>query len=151
LVSEHRVWLIDWAWPSLGAAWTDPACWVLRIMASGGHTPAQAEQQAARLPAFTDANPAHIDLFAAANVRLWDEIAHSSDSDWTGGDGPGRPRLARLMTAQASLGAPASYGSHSGGWLTVRHPGPSASPSADLGACQGGRPARWGTPKSGRF
>ncbi|MGD0244066.1 MAG: hypothetical protein ABSB59_27620 [Streptosporangiaceae bacterium] len=27
--------------------------------------------------------PAHIDLFAAANVRLWDEIAQSSTSDWT--------------------------------------------------------------------
>jgi hypothetical protein len=23
LVSEHRAWLIDWAWPTLGAAWTD--------------------------------------------------------------------------------------------------------------------------------
>ena len=38
LVSEYRAWLIDWAWPTLGAAWTDPACWVLRLMASGGHT-----------------------------------------------------------------------------------------------------------------
>jgi hypothetical protein len=36
-ISEHRAWLIDWAWPTLGAAWTDPACWVLRaLMASGG-------------------------------------------------------------------------------------------------------------------
>ena len=27
----------DWAWPTLGAAWTDSACWVLRaLMASGG-------------------------------------------------------------------------------------------------------------------
>ena len=25
LVSEHRAWLIDWAWRTLGAAWTDPA------------------------------------------------------------------------------------------------------------------------------
>jgi hypothetical protein len=38
LVSEHRAWLIDWAWPTLGAGWTDPACWVLRLMASG-HAP----------------------------------------------------------------------------------------------------------------
>jgi hypothetical protein len=50
-------------------------------MASGGHTSAQAEQQAVRLPAFTAANPAHIDLFAAANIRLRDEIASSSNSD----------------------------------------------------------------------
>ena len=50
LVSEHRVWLVDWAWPTLGAAWTDPACWVLRLMASGGHTAHEAEQQASRPP-----------------------------------------------------------------------------------------------------
>jgi hypothetical protein len=83
LVSEQRAWLIDWAWPTLGAAWTDPACWVLRLMASGGHTAHEAEQQASRLPAFQAADPAHIDLFAAANVRVWDEIAQSSTGDWT--------------------------------------------------------------------
>ena len=65
LVSHHRAWLIDWAWPTLGAAWTDPACWVLRLMASGGHTAPEAERQASRLPAFQAADPAHIDLFAA--------------------------------------------------------------------------------------
>ena len=83
LVSEHRAWLIDWAWPTLGAAWTDPACWILRLMASGGHTVHEAEGQASRLPAFQAADPAHIDLFATANVRLWDEIAQSSTSAWT--------------------------------------------------------------------
>jgi len=83
LVAEDRAWLIDWAWPTLGAAWTDPACWVLRLMASGGHTAHEAERQASRLPAFQAADPAHIDLFAHANVRLWDEIAQSSTRDWT--------------------------------------------------------------------
>jgi len=83
LVSPSRAWLIDWAWPTLGAAWTDPACWILRLMASGGHTARQAEQQASRLPAFQAADPAHIDLFAAANVRLWDEITQTSTSTWT--------------------------------------------------------------------
>jgi hypothetical protein len=52
-------------------------------MASGGHTAHEAERQASRLPAFQAADPAHIDLFAAANVRLWDEIAQSSTSAWT--------------------------------------------------------------------
>jgi len=83
LVSEHRAWLIDWAWPTLGAAWTDPACWVLRLMASGGHTVHEAERQASRLSVFQAADPAHIDLFAVANVRLWDEIAKASTSAWT--------------------------------------------------------------------
>jgi hypothetical protein len=83
LISPGRAWLIDWAWPTLAAAWTDPACWILRLMASGGHTAPQAEQQANRLPAYQTANPAHIDLFAAANARLWDEISQSSTSTWT--------------------------------------------------------------------
>ncbi len=83
LVSAHRAWLIDWAWPTLGVGWTDPACWILRLMASGGHTAREAERQASRLPAFAAADPAHINLFAAANVRLWTEIAQSSTSAWT--------------------------------------------------------------------
>ena len=40
---------------------------------------AEAERQASRLPAFQAADPAHIDLFAAANVRLWDEIAQENE------------------------------------------------------------------------
>jgi hypothetical protein len=83
LVSADRAWLIDWAWPTLGAGWTDPACWVLRLMASGGHRAYEAERQASRLPAFAAAAPAHINLFAAANVRLWAEVAASSTSAWT--------------------------------------------------------------------
>lgn len=84
LVAPGRAWLIDWAWPTLGAAWTDPACWILRLMASGGHTAPEAERQAFRLPAFQAADPVRVDLFAAANVRLWDEIAQSSTTAWTG-------------------------------------------------------------------
>jgi hypothetical protein len=83
LVSAHRAWLIDWAWPTLGAGWIDPACWVLRLMASGGHTVPEAERQASRLAPFETADPAHIDLFAAANVRLWAEVAQSSPAAWT--------------------------------------------------------------------
>jgi hypothetical protein len=63
----------------------DPACWVLRLMASGGHSAPEAERQASRLPAFPAADPAHIDLFAAANVRLRAEIAQSSPTAWTVG------------------------------------------------------------------
>ena len=74
LIAPGRAWLIDWAWPTLGAAWTNPACWILRLMTSRGHTARSAGQQAARIPAFTEADPAHVDVFAAANVRLWDEI-----------------------------------------------------------------------------
>jgi len=52
-------------------------------MAAGAHTSAGAERQAARLPAFTAADPAHIDLFARATVRLWEEIEQTSLSGWS--------------------------------------------------------------------
>jgi hypothetical protein len=83
LIAPGRAWLIDWAWPTLGAAWIDPACWLLRLIAAGGHTPAEAERQAARLPPFADADPAHIALFARASTRLWEEIAQANCSAWT--------------------------------------------------------------------
>jgi hypothetical protein len=70
LMSADRAWLVDW--PTLGAPWTDPACWIPGLMAAGGHTAAEA--QAARVPAYAAADPASIDLFACANVPLWDEI-----------------------------------------------------------------------------
>jgi hypothetical protein len=83
LIAPDRPWLVDWAWPTLGAAWTDPACWLLRLMAAGGHSAPSAEQQASRVPAFAAADPAHLDRFASASIRLWEEIAEESQSDWT--------------------------------------------------------------------
>jgi hypothetical protein len=79
LVAPGRAWLVDWAWPTLCAAWTDPACWIIRLMAAGGHTPYQAEAQARRLPGYAAADPAHLNLFARANVRLWNEIEQNGD------------------------------------------------------------------------
>jgi len=73
LVSGGRARLIDWAWATLGAAWIDPACWLLRLMAHG-HTADQAEALARRLPAYATADPAHVDVFAFVNVSMWDEI-----------------------------------------------------------------------------
>ena len=102
LVSENRTWLIDWAWPTLGADWTDPACWVLRLMASGGHT--APERQASRLPAFPAANPAHIDLFATANVRLRKDRAIEHERLDNQGD-TSRPGMAAYGPGAGSGGA----------------------------------------------
>jgi hypothetical protein len=60
----------------------DPARWLLRIMARG-HAAREAEAQAARLPAYSAANPRHIDRFARANVRMWDEIEQVNSRAWT--------------------------------------------------------------------
>ncbi len=81
LIADGRAWLVDWAWPTLAAAWIDPASWLLRIMARG-HTAAEAEAHAARLPAYAAADPAHIDIFVRANVRMWNEIEQTNGRPW---------------------------------------------------------------------
>lgn len=73
LVAGGRAWLIDWAWATLGMAWIDPVCWLLRLMAHG-HRTEQAEALARRLPAYANADPTHVDVFAYANVSSWNEI-----------------------------------------------------------------------------
>lgn len=74
IVHDAHAHLIDWAWPTRGPAWVDPAVWVIRLIDSG-HTPAQAESWAALLPAWRTAAPAAVTAFAHANARMWDEIA----------------------------------------------------------------------------
>ena len=77
LISPDRPYLIDWAWPTLGAAWMDPAYFLIRLMASG-YSAEDAESFAAQIPAFAKADPTHLDLFARVNVRMWDEIEAQS-------------------------------------------------------------------------
>ena len=35
LLGPDRAWIIDWAWPTRGAAFIDAACFLIRAMASG--------------------------------------------------------------------------------------------------------------------
>ena len=42
LLRPDRVWIIDWAWPTRGAAFIDAACFLIRAMAAG-HSASQAE------------------------------------------------------------------------------------------------------------
>jgi hypothetical protein len=81
LISHGRAWLVDWAWATPGAGWTDPAFWLLRLIAHG-HTIQQAEAHAARQPAYADADPAHLDAFARANVNMWNEIESQHPIPW---------------------------------------------------------------------
>ncbi|MGW8399710.1 phosphotransferase family protein [Streptomyces lydicus] len=77
-----RARLVDWAWASRGAGWIDPALWVIWLI-SCGHTPAEAEQWASRVPAWAGPPPEAVDAFAAASARLWDEIAGADPDEWT--------------------------------------------------------------------
>ncbi|MEV7004193.1 phosphotransferase [Streptomyces sp. NPDC093982] len=78
----NRAVVVDWAWASRGAAWIDPALWVVWLINSG-HTPAQAEQWAARIPAWNIAPSASIDAFARATVSVWEEITDDQTEPWT--------------------------------------------------------------------
>jgi hypothetical protein len=74
ITKDGTAQIIDWAWPTKGAAWIDPACLIPRLIACG-HSPASAEEVARQCPAWEHADPAAIDLFASALTVLWADIA----------------------------------------------------------------------------
>ncbi len=76
LLGTERTWIIDWAWPTRGAAFIDAACLLIRAMAAG-HSASQAEALAATCPGWRHAPSAAIDVFAFASARLYAEIARN--------------------------------------------------------------------------
>uniref|UniRef100_A0AAU2V255 Aminoglycoside phosphotransferase n=1 Tax=Streptomyces sp. NBC_00003 TaxID=2903608 RepID=A0AAU2V255_9ACTN len=90
LIAGDRAHLVDWGWATRGAAWLDPAHWIIWLIAAG-HTPANAESQAAALLTWDAAPSPAVDAFAQASNNLWMEIAGSSPDRWTG----------RMMSASA--------------------------------------------------
>lgn len=81
LLVADRAHLIDWAWPTRGAAWVDPAVWAVRLI-DAGHIPEQAEAWAAKTGTWNEAPPTALTSFARANALLWEEIAANSSIDW---------------------------------------------------------------------
>jgi hypothetical protein len=81
LVSD-RARLVDWAWPTRGAAWIDPACWTVWLIASG-HAPDSAESWAARIPSWQHVPADALDEYAHIQARMWDGIDAESTEDWT--------------------------------------------------------------------
>jgi hypothetical protein len=73
--------IVDWSWPTHGAAFIDPACLAVQLIAAG-HTPAQAEDQAARCTAWHQADPAALDAFAAATVRMYQRFEQLDPQPW---------------------------------------------------------------------
>lgn len=81
ITTEDTPRMIDWAWPTRGAAWIDPCCLALRLIAAG-HTAAQAEDWASRARAWAGAPRPALDVFARANVDMWDDIAANDPQPW---------------------------------------------------------------------
>ncbi|UBU12937.1 hypothetical protein [Nonomuraea gerenzanensis] len=81
LISDGRALLIDWAWPTKGAGWIDPACMILRLIA-GGHTAEQAETVFRDLPAWQAAPAEGLKVFAEGCVNMWTEISEADSAKW---------------------------------------------------------------------
>lgn len=79
---DERAMLVDWAWPTRGAAWIDPACWAVWLIASG-HAPDSAESWAARIPSWQHAPSTALDEYARIQASMWDCIDAESTEDWT--------------------------------------------------------------------
>jgi len=82
LISDGRGLLIDWAWPTRGAGWIDPACLIIRLIAAG-HTPQSAENAVQDVPAWQAAPGEGLAIFARACARMWQEINDANPVDWT--------------------------------------------------------------------
>jgi hypothetical protein len=82
MVGADRMWAVDWSWPTRGAAFIDPACLVVQLVAAG-HSPESAESWAARCAVWKNADPAAVDAFAAAKTRMYWHLAfRKPDEPW---------------------------------------------------------------------
>jgi hypothetical protein len=82
LLVADRAHLIDWAWPTRGAAWIDPAVLILRLMESGHTAPAADIWAREHFTSWASAPRASVAAFSRANARTWDEIARSDPQKW---------------------------------------------------------------------
>jgi hypothetical protein len=82
LIGERDNWVVDWAWPTRGAAFIDPHMLVIQLI-SAGHTPESAERWVSDCPAWRNADPRALDAFAAADVRMHRHIVQRQpDAEW---------------------------------------------------------------------
>ncbi|MEU4410788.1 phosphotransferase [Streptosporangium sp. NPDC023963] len=91
LVDVDRCQVIDWSMACRGADWVDVALLVPRLI-DAGHTPAEAEAAAARVPAWSSAPANAVTALAATRLMF---ATHMADT------GPAHLREKRLRTAAA--------------------------------------------------
>lgn len=69
IADDGRVRVIDFAWPARGPAWADTAMLIPRLIRAG-HTPADAEEWAATVPAWRSAGPEDVTAFAVGRAEV---------------------------------------------------------------------------------
>ncbi|MGA5560737.1 hypothetical protein ACPCUV_06065 [Streptomyces platensis] len=84
MIGHGRAWAVDWSWPTHGAAFIDPSCLIVQLIAAG-RTPESAEHWAGSRKGWTDADTRAIDAFAAATARMNRAFAERNpDASWLG-------------------------------------------------------------------
>ncbi|WP_436761136.1 phosphotransferase [Streptosporangium sp. V21-05] len=91
LVDGDRCQVVDWSMACRGAPWSDTALLVPRLI-DAGHTPAEAEDVAARVPAWSSAPVDTVTALAATRTLFAARMAET---------GPQHLRAKRLRTAAA--------------------------------------------------
>ena len=81
LIAGGRARLIDWAWPTRGAAWIDPGALALRLL-EAGHPVEAAIEFANYFPSWRDAAPEALAAFGTATASLWREITEQDEAPW---------------------------------------------------------------------
>ena len=85
LLSGDRTWLIDWAWPTRGAAVITPSCLAVQLIAAK-HSPESAEGWVSQLEGWKEATPESIAAFARADVGLYRwQVEARPDQEWVKG------------------------------------------------------------------
>lgn len=82
LIVADSAHLIDWAWPTRGAAWIDPAVLVLRMMEAGHTAPAADSWAREHIESWAAAPYESVAAFSEANARTWNEIARNDPQPW---------------------------------------------------------------------
>lgn len=81
LISEQRARVVDWAWPTRGAAFIDPYLLALHLV-QGGQTVDSAVAWVARVDSWSKADRIGIQAFAKAVTRMWRDIAAQDPKPW---------------------------------------------------------------------
>jgi hypothetical protein len=97
LITGGRARLVDWAWPTRGAAWIDPGALALRLM-DAGHTVETAVAFADRFPSWRRAAPEALTAFGTATASLWREIAEQDHTPWKRAMAERATTLARTLS-----------------------------------------------------
>ncbi|MFE9838355.1 phosphotransferase family protein [Streptomyces sp. NPDC005551] len=95
LITGARARIIDWAWPTRGAAWIDPGALILQLM-DAGHSMEEALAFASRFPSWKDARAEALSAFSLATAALWQEIAEVERTPWKLGMSKRAADLARV-------------------------------------------------------